>query len=205
MELRLAHPERCLVSTENGSVLGFNQEWFPVAWQRLAGCGPTTGAFLISYRTQRNAPRKMTKEDAIREMLTFLPYATPRTFGLWRTHWLADGLRAYLADRKLSGRVDCLSVPPLSFLRPSEEKLSQFLSESLLSDSPVAFLNRHSGDDATLPAWHWMPLVALSDETGALVATLLDEGNEISCDLSRWRKETKFGGGFVRILKEKKN
>jgi hypothetical protein len=29
--------------------------------------------------------------------------------------------------------------------------------------------------------------------------TLWDEGKEIFCNLSRWRTETKFGGGFVRI------
>ena len=200
MEIRLAHPERLIVSTETGPVLGFNQEWFPVEWQKLAGCGPTTGAMLTTYR-KGGTPR--TKDDAVREMLAVLPYATPRMLGLWRTHWLASGLRAYLADQKRSGRVESLSVPPLSFLRPSEEKLFRFISEGLLADSPVAFLNRHSGGDAVLPAWHWMPLVALSDETGALVATLLDEGKEISCDLSRWRKETRFGGGFVRILNEK--
>lgn len=204
MKMQLAHPDWLTVSTGDGSVLGFDQEWFPTEWQRKAGCGPTTGAVLAAYRKRKETGCAVTtKDDAVREMLAVLPYAAPRMLGLWRTHWLADGLRAYLADRKLSGRVESLSVPPLSFLRPSEEKLSRFLSEGL-SDGPVAFLNRHSGGDAALPAWHWMPLVALSDETGSLIATLLDEGKEISCDLSRWRKETKFGGGFVRILEERR-
>ena len=201
MKLRLAHPDRITVSTETGPFLGFNQEWFPIHWQRMAGCGPTTGAVLTTYRKRKETGRTdLTKDDAIAEMLAVLPYATPRAFGLWRTHWLADGLRAYLASHALSGRVEALSVPPLSFLRPSEETLFQFLSESLSEDSPIAFLNRHSGGDASLPAWHWMPLVTLSDETGTLTVTLWDEGKEIFCNLSRWRRETKFGGGFVRIM-----
>ncbi len=197
MELHLAHPDWLTVSTAAGPIRGFDQEWFPAHWQRMAGCGPTTGAVLTAYRKRKETGRAVTtKEDALAEMLAVLPYATPRMFGLWRTHWLADGLRAYLCNQKLSGRVDCLSVPPLSCLRPSEEKLFHFLAEGLAADSPVAFLNRHSGEDATLPAWHWMPLIALSGKA----ATLLDEGKEIPCDLSRWRKETKFGGGFVRIV-----
>lgn len=184
--------------------LGYDQEWYPERWQKLAGCGPTTGAVIVSYLEARDRGiRADSEEKALAQMLRLWPYATPRIHGLYKTRWLAEGLGQYMKDHGLRGSVEMLSVPPIRILRPGLDKTAGFIREGLLADAPIGFLNLHNGGNEAMYSWHWMPLTALSEEGGRCTGTAWDEGKALSFDLGAWLADTKFGGGFVRVLKNR--
>lgn len=202
MRYSILHPEWITLSVAGKPHHGFDQEWYREEWQRMAGCGPTTGATIAAYieRRDRGAVTD-TQEKALAKMDVLWGYATPRMHGLYKTRWLAEGLTHYGEDKGALGTVEMLSVAAIRPLRPSLEKVTRFIAGGLSADAPLGFLDLHNGGDESIYSWHWMPLVALEGEGNAWQATVLDEGKEITFDLSRWLKQSKFGGGFVRVLK----
>lgn len=182
---------------------GYDQEWYPERWQKLAGCGPTTGAAIAAYVEAKEEGKVVASQAAAEEkMLAFWPYATPRMHGLYKTRWLMEGLNSYFADYGLRGRAEMMTVPLLGPMRPSMEALTDFIAEGLSADAPLGFLCLHNGGIRSLYSWHWMPLAALDTGAGA-AATVLDEGRAITFDLAAWRSATPFGGGFVRVMDAK--
>ena len=75
---------------------GVNQDWFSGYWQRLAGCGPCTGANMMRYLGSRAgiaAPYE-TKEQMLSLMGAAWGYLTPGARGLnsperFREGWTA--------------------------------------------------------------------------------------------------------------------
>ena len=45
-------------------------------------------------------------------------YATPHMHGLYKTHWLHDGLNQYMADHGLRGKAESMSIPALHLVAP---------------------------------------------------------------------------------------
>lgn len=181
---------------------GYDQEWYPDRWQKLAGCGPTTGSVIIAYiEAKETGMAVATQEAALAKMLTFWPYATPRMHGLYKTRWLMEGLSSYLADHRLRGRADMMTVPLLRPLRPKATALADYIREGLEADAPLGFLNLHNGGNSALYSWHWMPFIALEESAdGRYTGTVLDEGRMIDFDLGAWLRDSQFGGGFVRVM-----
>lgn len=201
MEVTLSHPEWITLSIDGKPHYGYDQEWYPERWQKLAGCGPTTASVMMAYMEARVNGRVITTQGQAEEkMLALWPYATPRMHGLYKTRWLREGVAQYLADHDLPGRAEMISVAPLRPFRPSLSALVSFIEEGLAADCPVGFLNLHNGGIERLYSWHWMPLAALGGEGSAVTATVFDEGKKIEFPLGEWLKKSKFGGGFVRVL-----
>lgn len=201
MKYRVRHLERLTVMADGKAHCGYNQDWYPERWQRLAGCGPTTGAVILSYiEGARTGQWPQTVEAAREKMLAFWPYATPRMHGLYKVRWLMEGLNACLADRAMAGKADMLNIPILRPFRPTAEEAARFIRQGLLEDAPLGFLDLHNGGDAAICSWHWMPLVGLDDEGGRYTAEVLDEGRRITFDFTRWLKASAFGGGLVRVV-----
>lgn len=202
MKYSLLHPEWITLRLDGKPHYGYDQEWYPERWQKLAGCGPTTGSTIAAYLEAKQKGTFITTQDeAVQKMLTFWPYATPRMHGLYKTRWLEEGLTAYMKDHGLLGTPDMISIPPIRPLRPSLKKLTAFLKEGLSNDVPLGFLNLHNGGIEALYSWHWMPFVELEEREDGFFGTVYDEGKMISFDLAVWLKQSKFGGGFVRVEK----
>ena len=74
-----------------------------------------------------------------------------------------------------------------------------FLRNAIRNDTPVAFLNLDNGNVKELYSYHWVTAISLKYSPNENLAYLLilDGGQEIEIDLSRWLTTTKAGGGFV--------
>lgn len=203
MTVTLRHMEWITLTIGGKPHYGYDQEWYPERWQKLAGCGPTTASVMMSYVEARLTGRVITSQkEAEEKMLTLWPYATPRMHGLYKTRWLKEGLERYMADHALPGRPEMLSVAPIRLLRPRMSALAQFLREGLEAECPIGFLNLHNGGFEPLYSWHWMPFVRIAETETGWEGTVMDEGKLIDFPLERWLKHSRFGGGFVRILPE---
>lgn len=199
--IEIRHPEWLTLEVEGETVLGYNQEWYPENRQQMAGCGPTVGAMLAAYIEKKEWDVAVTtREDALPLMLDMWKYATPRMHGLYKTRWLKEGLTSYMEEKGLQGQVEALPIPSLHFLAPKLEKVQRFITEGLEADCPIGFLNLHSGNEPIPYHWHWMPLVKLEEKDDGPYCTLWDEGKAHTFHLGRWLKQTRFGGGFIRVL-----
>ncbi len=197
----IRHPEWITLSVNGEPHFGYDQEWYPQKRQKLAGCGPTVGAMTAAYVQRKyNGISVSTGEEAEKMMLDMWKYATPRMHGLYKSRWLKDGLNNYFKDREIPFRAEALSVPYIHFLAPPFHQVKAFVEEGLSADLPVGFLNLHSGGEPVPYYWHWMLLVKMEDKGGETLCTLWDGGQEYIFNLRAWLKNTKFGGGFVRIV-----
>ncbi len=197
----IRHPEWITVSINGEPHFGYDQEWYPQKRQKLAGCGPTVGAMTAAYVQRKyNGISVSTGEEAVKMMLDMWKYATPRMHGLYKSRWLKEGLNNYFKDREIPFRAEALSVPYIHFLAPPFHQVKAFVEEGLGADLPVGFLNLHSGGEPVPYYWHWMILVKMEDKEGETLCTLWDGGQEYVFNLRAWLKNTKFGGGFVRIV-----
>ena len=203
MITEIHHPEWLTLDVGGQTVLGYNQEWYPQERQRLAGCGPTVAAMMAAYLEKKEwkTPVK-DRELALSVMLSLWQYATPRMHGLYKTRWLREGLAAYLSEKGLSGVVESLSIPSIRLLAPKPERVISFIKAGLSADCPVGFLNLHSGAEPIPYHWHWMPIVAMEETEEGTFCTLWDEGKAHRFSLEGWLKNTRFGGGFVRVMVE---
>ncbi len=199
----IGHPDWITVLSRGRSHLGYDQDWYPEPRQRLAGCGPTVGSMMAAYMQRKYRGLKITDQaEAEKMMLEIWKYATPRMHGLYKSRWLEEGLNEYFKDNGFSLEAKALPIPPVKILAPSFEKVKTFIEEGLKSDSPVGFLNLHSGGEPIPYHWHWMIIVRMEEKEGRTICTLWDEGKEYPFDLSRWLQHTKFGGGFVKVLEK---
>jgi hypothetical protein len=198
----IRHPEWLTLTVHGHRHLGYDQEWYPQERQRIAGCGPTVGASIVTYIEHKEWKVPVaTKEEALRKMLDMWPYATPRLHGLYKSVWLRDGLNHYMADHGLRGKAENLPIPSIRMLAPHAEKVAAFIEEGLKADCPLGFLNLHSGTEPIPYHWHWMLLTAMEKkDNGTHQVTLWDEGQPLKFCLEGWLRSTRFGGGFVRVM-----
>ncbi len=204
MKVAIQHPEWLQPLCEGRISYGYNQEWFDEAWKRLAGCGPTTATQLLVYADMRSGRESVealaVMEQALHAMERVWPYVTPRPGGgLYKTTWFKSGVEHYLEDHDLPETVEMLRVFPFFASRPSLEVTASFIKEGLLSDSPVAFLNRHRGGEPGLETWHWVPMVALEKVDDDYIGTVYDEEIEKQFSLKNWLTRSTLGGGFLYL------
>ena len=193
---------------ENGeAVYGYDQEWYQTEWQRRAGCGPTTSAFLSDYILCRDgildASQRAGQKDCLDSMERLWNYVTPSRGGLYKTRWLYEGLQQYLDDcRPGLYEVRMLSVYPFHIARPTVRETAAFIYDALAEDGPIAFLNRNDGGEPELYTWHWVPLIGMKREAGMYRCTCFDEKKVCHFSLDRWLERTSLGGGFVSVHKK---
>lgn len=54
----ILHPDWITIEENGRPVHGYNQEWYPEKWQKLAGCGPTAGAMMAAYIERKQWGKK---------------------------------------------------------------------------------------------------------------------------------------------------
>lgn len=196
----IRNPEYLYITTDEGSfAYGLDQEWYPTLWQRRAGCGPTTASNLMLYFLQRDKPRSMYKDETLPLMEDLWKLVTPGIMGVHLISQFTRGVDSYLPKLPFALTEQTLAIPKAKGARPSLTQVVEFLSASLLADSPVAFLNLSKGSVTNLYEWHWVTLVALEQEgeDKPVFVTLYDASLVWKIDLSLWLETTTRGGGFV--------
>lgn len=208
MKLTLRHLDWLQVQTSERCSMGYNQEWYGTDWQRLAGCGPTTATQVLNYimfRDGRLAPSQFKQQaTALLAMERVFSYVRPRRGGgLYKTRWMKEGLDAIFADEDLPYEAKMLRIYPFKMLRPKIEEVVGFILNAIVEDCPIAFLNRHKGQESGLDTWHWVPIVALERQDDEFIASVYDAEQIRKFSVNRWLNDTVFGGGFVYVTDRK--
>ncbi len=207
MKAAILHPEWLDVQTLNGVVKGYNQEWYGTEWQRISGCGPTTATTIVNYlffRENLMQVEDYQSEETILPMMDRIwQYVQPRRGGgLFKARWFEEGLTAFFEENNYPYKAELLSIGIFSKGKSRADEVAQFVMEGLRDDVPVAFLNRHRGDELGLETWHWVPIIAMEEREGIYWGTVLDDGKSREFSLQSWLDTTMFGGGFVRVHKK---
>jgi len=199
---KIAHPQWLRITDCSGNTFqGGDQEWYPLAWQQRAGCGPTNGSNLLWYLSRVPGCEALCRHDAsqkegfVQLMENVWPHITPGHMGVNSAQIFVDGAISYAAARGVALHVDALEVPTLPFHKPAPGDVAEFLSRHLDADLPVAFLNLSNGALKNLDNWHWVTLVALNEPR--MTAVMCDAGRLIEIDLGLWLRTTTLGGAFV--------
>lgn len=204
--ITLQMPQWLHISVEYGLSYGYNQEWYSDDWQRLAGCGPTTASQLLAYASFRDGfanPAEVSDvKGALQWMEKIWSYVKPHHGGLYKTSWFEAGVAKYIEEHHLPYEVKSLHIYPFKINRPSLEEVGSFIQAGLSQDGPVAFLNRHRGNEPELSTWHWVPLVGLRQDGKIYRGTVYDEEIERQFSLNSWLKNTTLGGGFVYLKRK---
>ena len=208
ISVSLQHTSLLDIAGETADILyhGFDQEWYPTAWQRRSGCGPTVVSQSVFYFSRSRQPAdapadRPAKSAALALMEDVWHYVTPTARGIPSARLLREDFEKYARARNLPLHPECLDVPRRRSDRPELRQVLEFIDRSLRDDMPVAFLNLHNGSEPHLDSWHWVLIVALPYEAdgSAALAAVLDEGVKKRIDLSLWFATTALGGGFVRF------
>lgn len=207
----LTHPEYFTILAPDGRAFrGAVQDWYPTAWQRRAGCGPTTAAVLLSYLARTHpALASLGPQGDPETTAGFLPYmeelwryATPGPQGLKEAEHLTLACRSFALSRGCRLREAILPIPRAGQgARPTPAQCRSFLEDALGRDCPVAFLNYDEGDVTELDGWHWVPLVAVAPGDD-VPCTVLDEGREKNSPFARWVETTRLGGALAVLFPE---
>lgn len=176
---------------------GCDQEWYSKPWQRLSGCGPTAASMMALYQTHPNHSAK-TMDEAKAVMNELWNFVTPGFGGVNRLDRFYKGYEKYLASKQLSHQNHFLEIPKVVSQRPTVKQVTDFISEGLNADAPIAFLNLNNGKVHNLEAYHWVLITGLdlSDPSTAM-AHILDGGERLIIDLSLWLETTTASGGFI--------
>lgn len=175
---------------------GCNQEWYKKPWQRMAGCGPTVASNIILYERKNIGTSKSQSLEIMEEVWE---HVTPTLKGVNTTNIFYNGLVSYAKLKNANLLYDAIDVPKKKEIRPSFEKVINFIKESLEKDMLIAFLNLCNGEEKCLDKWHWVTLVSLefNEDLSYAIIEILDESIKKTIDLSLWYNTTTLGGGFV--------
>jgi len=182
---------------EGSDLYGCDQEWYSKPWQRLSGCGPTAASMMALYQVHSN-PNSKSIDEAKAVMNEVWNYVTPGFGGINRLDRFYKGYEKYLSTKNLSHLNHFLEIPKVVSHRPTIQVVTDFLTEGLSADAPIAFLNLNNGKVHNLEAYHWVLITGLdlSDPTKAM-AHILDGGKRLIIDLGLWLETTTSSGGFI--------
>lgn len=194
-----------LTDGENRLYHGADQEWFPLSWQRRAGCGPTTASQLLLYNG-RSSPELglkvvKDKDEMVSLMGEVWTYITPGIMGVHLVSHFTKGLERYLAEHNVDRAVTSLLLPKERAKRPSFDEVTTFITSRLEAGQPVAFLNLSSGGVKGLDSWHWVTVVGLyqEKEEGPVMLVIYDAGTRIDINFTAWYEATGRASGFVSL------
>ena len=201
----LIHPDLLTITEGERTWRGADQEWFGDEWQRKAGCAPTAAAMLVSYLAQTRPPCRplypsgsWERMDVTALMDELWAHVTPGKKGVNTLHLFTKGFAGFAAQKGVQISLRTLDIPRFKLARPTVDQCAAFLRSALEADSPVAWLNLHSGEAKGLYDWHWVTAIGLEEHSdGPLLCTVLDGGREITADFRLWFRTTKLGGGLV--------
>ena len=134
----LTRPELLGIIDGDKTWQGGDQEWFADEWQRKAGCGPTTGAHLISYLAQTRHELQALypscsweKADFVKLMEQVWGHITPGRHGVNTLHIFTKGLASFAKERGLDLPIRDLDVPRFKIARPTVDQCAAFLRSGL--------------------------------------------------------------------------
>jgi hypothetical protein len=190
---------KILDETTSDKFYGCNQNWYKRLWQRQAGCGPTVASNIILYSNKEIGTSKNESADLMEELWK---HVTPTIKGVNTTNIFYNGLLSYAKAMNLSLSYKVLDVPKKKEIRPSFDKVVDFIKASLEKDIPLAFLNLCNGEEKSLDKWHWVTLISLefNEDLSSAIIEILDEGMKKTIDLLLWYNTTTMGGGFVSFF-----
>ena len=184
--------------------VGGSQLWYADNWHRRSGCGPTAATNIVWYLAHSailqdlvSANDISTREDYTHLQEGMFSYVTPRAGGVNRSRILTDGLEHYARDHRFNLHTYSLQIPLRKSRRPSEQCLRSFLVRAKEADSPIAFLNLSSGNQAVLDSWHWVTILAYDEQT--LEVQFSDQGHILHMDLIAWLTSSALGGALVFV------
>ncbi|MDD2534822.1 MAG: hypothetical protein PHC86_09025 [Eubacteriales bacterium] len=205
-----------LTTQERTRVAGCNQDWYPVTWQRRAGCGPTTATNLLIYH--QRAGRILVQQnlqstaDGLQLMQRVWHYVKPTAMGVHTPGIFQFGMQKLIDEIALTAPsgVNQQSPPSLSALslliprqktlRPTLSVVVSFIREGLQHDSPVAFLNLSNGSIRRLDKWHWVTVTGIIENSPTAVELeICDNLSRFTISLDEWFESTSLGGGFVYL------
>ena len=184
---------------------GADQEWYPLSWQRRAGCGPTTASQLLLYNSRSYPDLGLMavadKDGMVALMEEVWTYITPGIMGVHLVSHFTKGLERYLADHDIDRTVISLAIPKEREARPSLDEVVSFITRSLQAGQPVAFLNLGSAGTVNLDSWHWVTVVGLFqvNEESPVMLTIYDAGMSFPIEFSTWYAATGRSSGFVSL------
>ena len=119
-------------------------------------------------------------------------HVTPGKKGVNTLHLFTKGFVGFAAQKGVQISLRTLDIPRFKLARPTVDQCAAFLRSALEADSPVAWLNLHSGEAEGLDDWHWVTVIGLEEHSdGPLLCTVLDGGREITVDFRLWFRTTK--------------
>lgn len=176
MKYELHHTEFFKVMCPDGkTAMGGSQKWYPLRWQRAAGCGPTSAANLMWYmaRSHPELRNLVVTGDGDYEYTHFLDLMrevfscfTPGIRGINSSALFIDGVKRYASARGIDLIPHALEVPASRRKRPDIGTVGDFITAALLQESPVAFLNLSRGKLKTLESWHWVTIMGCNRDSG---------------------------------------
>lgn len=209
----LSRPDLFDLETESGSIChGARQEWYPTEWQRKAGCGPLTAATILSYLSHTRPGLSVLYPSGSRSQAEFVglmervwEHMTPGRLGVNSLHMFTNGVASFAGARHCILHTRELDIPRFRLARPTFSQCVAFLRTGLSADCPVAFLNFSRGKVPYLESWHWVPVIAMEQQSsGPVICTILNDGKERKIDFRLWYQTSRTGGGLVYIPKEQK-
>ena len=176
---------------------GVLQHWYPLFWQRLAGCGPACATNLLACRDKNT--NLVTKQDCILAMRAMWKHVTPGLRGLNKVEKFANGSNAFFDEHKLPYKCEYIKCNPKE--DGSYDKMIQFFKTAFDDDQPVAFLNLSNGDIKELERWHWVTIVSIEQVDNDFVATIFDSDFKFEMSLKTWHSTATHPAGFARYVK----
>lgn len=202
----LIHPDLLTITEGERTWRGADQEWFGDEWQRKAGWRAYGGGY--AGELSGADPPPLPAALSLRELgadgcdgpdgRAVGCHVTPGKKGVNTLHLFTKGFVGFAAQKGVQISLRTLDIPRFKLARPTVDQCAAFLRSALEADSPVAWLNLHSGEAEGLDDWHWVTVIGLEEHSdGPLLCTVLDGGREITVDFRLWFRTTKLGGGLV--------
>jgi hypothetical protein len=205
-EISLSHRNFLTLHDDQGhTFLGADQEWFPLLWQRKAGCGPTVASTLVLYLSHQNPSLGLRRIEDKQGMTALMEevwtHVTPGIMGLHLVSQFTKGLSSFFAAHQLAIPMSSLALPKDRTKRPSLKQVVSYITTALEADQPVAFLNLSAGSLENLDSWHWVTVVSLIQETegSPVMIEVFDGGRSWNLNLSAWYESTTRSAGFACI------
>jgi len=190
------------VPISKATSFGCNQEWYPIQWQKDAGCGPTVATNILLYMDAQSK-RPFHKQECLELMESVWKFITPTNKGVNTLELFYQGMSAYANSQGMKLCYSFCNITRQTIARSKLINVIKFLEEGLDKNVPVAFLNLDSGDEKAIEGWHWVTVIGL-EYTGIgeePVIEILDNGTFKRINLALWYKTTIIGGGFVYFTK----
>ena len=208
----IAHPELMNIvdeKTEKTFFGGF-QDWYESEWHRMAGCGPTCAANILTYLAFTRPELKalygyetMRLADFSQHMEQEYQFVTPGNMGLNKLEMFTEGVVRFAESRGIPLTPHAFDVPGnMTHSRRHVSELAEFVQAGLASDCPIGFLNLTKGKVKNIQGWHWITITKAEIADNALVACASDEGKEICFDLRLWYHSTRMRGALAYFTKE---